>query len=179
MLRITTRLAHSRSAVTTSVKIPENELKLPSDLKQFILLPALARKRYKSLLSMQDKLEDEGKRSGLNRAEAGGDRSRGIIACGLAYNYYMEVAVEANLDYPVLKISQYPVSPHILNDFVKSVDELVVMEEGAPLLEESLTGVLESSYRILGRLDGTLTKGWRVEPPDCKKGPLTSGGYHP
>ena len=40
MLRITTRLAHSRSAVKRSELRKENELKLPSDLKQFILLPA-------------------------------------------------------------------------------------------------------------------------------------------
>jgi indolepyruvate ferredoxin oxidoreductase alpha subunit len=169
MLRITTRLAHSRSAVSKSDILPENDLKLPSDLKQFILLPSLARKRYKGLLSMQVKLEDEGKQSGLNRTEEGQNRSRGIIACGLAYNYYREVVAEAALDHPVLKISQYPVSPDLLNDFVKSVDEVVVLEEGAPVLEESLTGVLENSYQIRGRLDGTLPRDGELNPLIVKK----------
>lgn len=164
MLRITTRLAHSRSSVNQSEVLPENELKLPTDLKQFILLPSLARKRYKGLLSTQFKLEEESKRSGLNRVEAGSDLSRGIIACGLAYNYYMELAVEARLAYPVLKISQYPISPDLLKDFVKSVDEVVLMEEGAPMLEETLSGVLDNPYSIRGRLDGTLPRDGELSP---------------
>ena len=169
MLRITTRLAHSRSAVVKSDMRKENEIKLPTDLKQFILLPALARKRYKLLLSIQDKLELESVSSGLNLIEAGEDHSRGIIACGLSYNYYQEVAREAGLKHPVLKISQYPVPAELLNEFVKQVDRVVVMEEGAPLLEESLTGVLENGYQIGGRLNGLLPRDGELDPLQVKK----------
>ena len=169
MLRITTRLAHSRSSVEMSEKLGENELKLPSDLKQFILLPSLARNKYKSLLSTQDKLVIEGEESGVNRVEKGGDLSRGVIACGLAYNYYMEVAEEAALDHPVLKISHYPVSPKTLNDFIGEVKEVVVLEEGAPMLEESLTGVFDNNYAISGRLDGTIPRDGELTPLLVKK----------
>ena len=164
MLRITTRLAHSRSAVVNSDNRKENVIKLPTDLKQFILLPALARKRYKLLLSVQDKLETESIASGLNRIEAGEDHSRGIIACGLSYNYYQEVVAEAELKHPVLKIAQYPVPPELLNEFVKQVDRVLVLEEGAPMLEESLTGVLENGYQIGGRLDGLLPRDGELNP---------------
>ncbi|MCK4992747.1 MAG: indolepyruvate ferredoxin oxidoreductase, partial [Bacteroidales bacterium] len=169
MLRITTRLAHSRSAVEMSEQLKENELKLPPDLKQFILLPSLARKKYKSLLSTQDKLVLEGEESGVNRVVKGRDKSRGVIACGLAYNYYCEVTEEAELDHPVLKISQYPVSPKLLNDFISEVKEIVVLEEGAPILEESLTGLLENNYAIRGRLDGTLPRDGELTPVLVKK----------
>ena len=170
MLRITTRLAHSRSAVEKSETAKENDLKLPSDLKQFILLPSLARKKYKSLLSTQDKLVLEGEGSGFNRVEKGRDQSRGVIACGLSYNYYREVAVEAELDYPLFKITQYPISPKALNDFISEVKEVIVLEEGAPVLEESLTGLLESHYVIHGRLDGTLPRDGELDPAVVKKG---------
>lgn len=169
MVRITTRLAHSRSSVSRSEVLPENELKLPTDLKQFILLPAIARKRYKGLLSMQSQLETEAIQSGLNRVEDAGDFSLGIISCGLAYNYYKEVAIEAELDFPVLKISQYPVSPDLLNEFVSSVDEVLVLEEGAPMLEESLRGVLKSQYRIKGRLDGIVPRDGELTPLIVRK----------
>ncbi len=169
MLRITTRMAHSRSGVQRSKQRIENELKTPSDLKQFILLPSLARKRYKLLLSTQERLEAESRESGLNRVEAGADKSKGIIACGLAYNYYREAAVEAALDHPVLKISQYPVQPGLLNGFVSDVEEVILLEEGAPLLEESLKGVLENNYRIRGRLDGTLPRDGELNPLLVKK----------
>jgi indolepyruvate ferredoxin oxidoreductase alpha subunit len=164
MLRITTRLAHSRSAVERSELREENQMKLPADLKQFILLPAPARKKYKLLLSIQEKLELESITSGLNRTEVGEDHSKGIIACGLSYNYYREVAAEAGLKYPVLKISQYPVPADMLNEFVKQVEHVVVLEEGAPMLEESLTGTLESTYRIGGRLDGLIPRDGELDP---------------
>ncbi|MEN8227602.1 MAG: thiamine pyrophosphate-dependent enzyme [Bacteroidota bacterium] len=170
MLRITTRLAHSRSAVEKSEIMGENELKLPANLKQFILLPSLARKKYKSLISTQDKLVIEGEESGVNRVEQGSDQSRGVIACGLAYNYYREVAEEADLDHPVLKISQYPLSPKTLNDFISEVKEVIVFEEGAPMLEESLTGILENNYAINGRLNGTLPRDGELNPAIVKKG---------
>jgi indolepyruvate ferredoxin oxidoreductase alpha subunit len=169
MLRITTRLAHSRSSVERTTKREENPVKLPGDLKQFILLPSIARKRYKMLLSTQEKLEIEGKSSGLNKVEEGSDHSLGVIACGLAYNYYQEVAGEAGLKHPVLKISQYPVPSALLNQFVKGVDEVLVLEEGAPMLEESLTGVLENTYQIKGRLDATLPRDGELTPSLVKR----------
>jgi indolepyruvate ferredoxin oxidoreductase alpha subunit len=164
MLRITTRLAHSRSGVEMGKLVEENQLKLPTDLKQFILLPSLARKKYKSLLATQDKLVFEGEQSHYNSLETGSDLSTGIIACGLSYNYYREVAEEFALDYPVLKISQYPVSPKALNEFIGRVNEVVIFEEGAPMLEESLTGVLENSLTIKGRLDGTVPRDGELNP---------------
>jgi indolepyruvate ferredoxin oxidoreductase, alpha subunit len=169
MLRITTRLAHSRSEVVQSAQRKENDLKLPTDLNQFILLPALARKRYKLLLSSQEKLEMESATSGMNRVESGVDKSIGIIACGLAYNYYMEVASEAGLNHPVLKISQYPVPTELLNHFVLEVDRVIVLEEGAPIIEESLKGVLENLYIIGGRLNGLLPRDGELDPMLVKK----------
>ena len=50
LLRITTRLAHSRAGVIKSQEREQNELSLPENSSQFILLPALARKRYKEIL---------------------------------------------------------------------------------------------------------------------------------
>ena len=169
MLRITTRLAHSRSAVVRSELRSENGVKLPTDLKQFILLPAPARLRYKLLLSIQDQLEQESITSGLNRTDAGEDLSKGIIACGLSYNYYQEVAANAGLSYPVLKISQYPVPADLLDEFVNLVDQVVVLEEGAPMLEESLTGILKNSYNIGGRLDGLIPRDGELDPLIVKK----------
>lgn len=169
MLRITTRLAHSRSAVERAGVLEENDMKLPSDLKQFILLPAIARNRYKTLLSTQEKLVMEGADQGLNRIEEGGDLSRGIIACGLTYNYYREVATEAQLDHPVLKISYYPVAPEIVQELVDKTGEVLVLEEGMPLLEESLTGILPGRHRIQGRLDGTLPRDGELNPLLVKK----------
>ncbi len=50
LFRITTRLAHSRASVLRQEPLPEKKLSLPDDPLQFVLLPAIARKKYKSLL---------------------------------------------------------------------------------------------------------------------------------
>lgn len=51
LMRVTTRMAHSRAGVTI-VDTPkaQNTMSLPKDLRQFVLLPAIARKNYKGLL---------------------------------------------------------------------------------------------------------------------------------
>ncbi len=90
LVRITTRLAHSRANVTRHDVIAEHPLRLPKDRVQFVLLPAVARRKYGVLIGKQADFEAEAERSFLNRYEDGPDKSLGIIACGIAYNYLKE-----------------------------------------------------------------------------------------
>ena len=87
LLRITTRLAHSRSGVTCFDKVEELKGSLPKDAKQFVLLPTIARKNYKKLLDMQPAIAEASENSIYNKYIDGKDKSIGIIACGIAYNY--------------------------------------------------------------------------------------------
>ena len=54
LMRMVTRLAHSRSGVERKEQQPQNEISFSEDPRQFILLPGNARKRYKALLQRQD-----------------------------------------------------------------------------------------------------------------------------
>jgi len=83
LLRITTRLSHSRSGVERRETLPQNELCLPSDLKQFILLPSIAKKQYNTLLGKQLAFAEDGETSGYNQLFKGKDKSMGIVACGI------------------------------------------------------------------------------------------------
>ena len=53
VLRLTTRLAHSRAGIRRKEVQKQNELKLPGNPLQFILLPNMARKSYNHLLALQ------------------------------------------------------------------------------------------------------------------------------
>ncbi len=108
LFRITTRLAHSRASVSLKDRLPENKLSLPADPLQFVLLPAVSRKKYKSLLSSFETVKLDARISKHNRFRDGKRRELGIIACGIAYNYLMENIRDNSDDYPVLKISAYP-----------------------------------------------------------------------
>src|SRR6056297_2093645 len=164
LLRITTRLAHSRSGVMTKEQLKENEGSLPSDMRQFVLLPAIARKNYKGLLSNQVNMAVKSEESPYNSYKDGKDKSIGIIACGIAHNYLMENFTERELTHPVLKISQYPIPRKQVNKLLKECDEVLVIEEGYPIVEEMLKGYQEAGTPIKGRLDGTLPRDGELNP---------------
>jgi indolepyruvate ferredoxin oxidoreductase, alpha subunit len=164
MLRITTRLAHSRAGVIPKEKREQNKLKLPNNLTQFVLLPAIARRQYKDLLNNQNNFTKESEESGNNKYFEGKDKKLGIIACGLAYNYLMENFPERKLPCPLLKISQYPLPRKLVEKICNECEEILVLEDGYPLVEELIKGFLSKGLRIKGRLDGTIQRDGELNP---------------
>ncbi len=164
LLRITTRLAHSRSAIVRRKKLPQKDLKLPDDLKQFVLLPAIARKKFKALLSTSKNFFVEAENSPFNQYFDATDKSKGIIACGLAYNYLMENYPDRKLPNPVLKISQYPLPRSLVEKIYNECNEILVLEEGYPIVEELLKGIVSKNKTVYGRLDGTLPRDGELNP---------------
>jgi indolepyruvate ferredoxin oxidoreductase, alpha subunit len=158
LLRLTTRLAHSRAGVTRKESRMQNEISIPKNPRQYVLLPAIARKQYKILLSNHEHFQNESENSGFNRYFEGHDKSLGIIACGLAYNYLVENFEDHTVPYPVLKLCQYPAPRKMLERLFDECTEVLVLEDGYPLIEELLKGILNRGLRIKGRLDGTLPR---------------------
>ena len=164
LLRVTTRLAHSRSGVERAKPRKQNEMRVPSDLKQYILLPSIARKQYNALLAKQGAFREDAGLSGFNRLIDGSDKRLGIIACGLAYNYLIENYEDHEVPYPVLKITQYPVPKDMVRELYDSVEEVLVLEEGYPIIEELLKGLLDTGKKVRGRLDGSLPRAGELNP---------------
>ena len=164
MMRITTRLAHSRAGVRIRDPRVQNELKMPSDLRQFVLLPNIARKQYKKLLGNHVHFIDESETSGYNQYLDAADRSLGIIVCGIAHNYLMENYPGRKVPHPVLKIGQYPMPRQLVERLVEECGEILVLEDGYPMIEELLKGYLGKGPKIKGRLDGTVPRDGELNP---------------
>ncbi|HEY9115304.1 MAG TPA: thiamine pyrophosphate-dependent enzyme [Bacteroidales bacterium] len=164
LMRVTTRLAHSRAGVIRKTEKAQNELKLPSNLKQFILLPSIARKQYNALLAKQTIFEEEAKNSGYNSLFKNKNNKLGIVACGIAFNYLIENFEDGKVPFPVLKVGQYPVPYELLNEIYESSEELLVLEDGYPILEELLRGSLNKGKKIRGRLDGSIPRAGELNP---------------
>ncbi|MFC2152940.1 thiamine pyrophosphate-dependent enzyme [Bacteroidota bacterium] len=164
LLRVTTRLAHSRAGVQTLDQKSQNDNSFPSDLRQFVLLPSIARKNYKALLGIQAAIESASEKSKFNKYIDGADKSLGIIAPGIAYNYLMENFQDKELKHPVLKIGQYPIPRKQIMKMVNECDRILVIEEGYPIIEEMLKGYQEAGTPISGRLDGTLPRDGELNP---------------
>jgi indolepyruvate ferredoxin oxidoreductase alpha subunit len=163
LFRITTRLAHSRANVEVRNSLPEKSLSLPSDPVQYVLLPGNARKRYKNLLNIQDSIKYDKRITKYNFFRDGSRREIGIIACGIAYNYLLENVGE-NSGYPILKISAYPFPDDLIKDIASRCNELLVLEEGYPIIEELLKGYIDNGLKIYGRLDGTIPRDGELNP---------------
>jgi len=164
MIRITTRLAHSRAGVVRKPSREQNKVGLPQNLRQFVLLPAIARKQYKMLVDNQPAFIKESEASSFNVYLEGEDKSMGIVACGLAYNYLMENFPERDIPYPVVKVSQYPLPENHIRRLYEECDSLLVLEDGYPIVEEMVKGFLNLGKPIKGRLDGTIPRTGELNP---------------
>ncbi len=164
VIRLTTRLSHSRSGVERKAERPQNPLKPETDPKQFILLPANARKHYRKLLDKQADFENDSLNSPFNQYIDGADKSMGIIASGIAFNYLMENFEGGKCPYPVLKISQYPLPTKLIAKMVDECGKVLIAEEGYPFIEEQVRGVLNRTGNIMGRLSGELPRDGELNP---------------
>lgn len=162
LMRIVTRLAHSRSGVERRPVKAENEISFPNDPRQFVLLPAIAKKRYQILLDNQDKMVQASEESIYNQYIDGSNKKMGIIACGITINYLNEV-FNHKCDYPVLKISQYPLPKKLIDKMANECESILVLEDGYPLVENQLKGFFDNKS-IKGRLDGTLPRTGELDP---------------
>ncbi len=163
VLRITTRIAHSRAVVEVREPRAENDMRLPDDPRRFVLLPNIARKSYVKLLEKEASMVESSESGGMNQLFHGDDRSRGLIACGIAYNYVMENFADG-CPYPLLKISQYPLPVAQIRQLFDECDEIHLFEEGAPYIESQLNGPLGSSKPVRGRLTGDLPRTGELDP---------------
>ncbi len=135
ILRTTTRVSHSRSVVKIGERQPP--ARAPGFVKnpqRFVPVPAHARGMRVSLEERLRKLQAAAAVSPANRLEWR-DRSLGIIAEGVAYQYVREIFPEAS----VLKIGWvYPFPDDLLRGFAAGVQRLLVVEELDDILEQHL-----------------------------------------
>jgi len=164
LLRITTRLAHSRAGIVRKPERRQNEIRLPANHRQFILLPANARRQYKELLEKQADFERYAAESVFNTFTDGSNKSMGIITTGIAYNYLLENYPDRQVPFPVLKIAQYPLPHEMVERIYNSCDTLLILEEGYPVVEEEIKGFMNNGKTIHGRLDGTVPRAGELNP---------------
>ena len=172
LLRVTTRMAHSRAVVETmDTPREQNLLSAPENTNHFILLPAFARKNYAELVEAQADFVQTSEESQYNQYIKGSNPKKAIVTTGIAYNYLMEVLQNYTTlhhttpHYTILKITQYPLPKALIDQMVADgAEEILVMEEGQPVVEELLRGMVPSSVAVKGRLTGDLPRMGELTP---------------
>ena len=171
LMRVTTRMAHSRAVVEVKDESREqNELNYNAVAANWVLLPANARRRNDKVTAQQAELEEDAANSKFNSlSSAQGEGAKaplGIIASGIGYNYVMECL--SSLDegvgsFPILKISQYPLPKKLVRRMLDECEQVLIVEEGQPFIEDIVRGVALMPG-VHGKLDGTLPRTGELTP---------------
>ncbi len=174
LMRLPTRMAHSRAVVQAREPRGQNEMHFPSAdrAKFWVTLPGISRVRIKELADDQIRFRHDSELSEDNLYTDGPDHSMGIVACGIAYNYLMENYPEG-CPYPTLKVTRYPFPKQLLQKITETCKTILVIEEGQPLVEEKLRGLLyeeaDAAIKVKGRLDGSLPRTGELNPDHVRK----------
>ena len=170
LMRVTTRMAHSRAVVNT-VDTPreQNTMSMPQDVNHFILLPAFAKRNYAELVAAQPAFVARSEQDGHNSYTRGTKPERAILTTGIAYNYLME-NYDAAMGCSILRVTQYPLPAALIEQMVKDgAKEVLVVEEGQPVVEELLRGMVPSDVAVKGRLTGDLPRMGELTPDAVRR----------
>jgi indolepyruvate ferredoxin oxidoreductase alpha subunit len=163
LLRLVTRLSHSRAAVTPRPGKAQNRLEKTKEKNRWMLLPAFARKNYETLLGKQKVLEEWSFQHSVNKL-TGSKSDLAVITAGLGGNYY-----EENLDDFIamrkkqgkkppfhLHIGAYPLPEKKIQQLCEGAGEVLVIEEGSAYIAQKLFGIAGGSIKPIvqcGELD--------------------------
>jgi Indolepyruvate ferredoxin oxidoreductase, alpha and beta subunits len=165
MLRITTRLAHSRSGVETRVSRSQNQVEKAAERWDWTLMPQASRRLWKESLASYEEVRAAFEREA--RIE-GGSEELAVITAGLGLEYYKENEEElaqALGSAPAhLHIGRYPLPYGAMRELCAQAKRVLVIEEGAPFVERSLRGILNSSLEIGGKESGELPLTGELDP---------------
>lgn len=135
LFRVTTRLCHSKGIVECSdrVEVPIKEyIKNP---KKNLTVPAHARVRRVEIDDRMSKLLEYSNNTHLNNYEIN-DTKIGIVASGMCYTYAKEVFKD-DASYMKLGFTN-PLPMEKIKKFASKVDNVYVIEENDPFIEEQL-----------------------------------------
>ena len=139
MLRLTTRIAHSRSIVTLEEREDYTRKPYIKNPAKNVMLPAFARPKHIAVEERTEKLVALAETDTFNHIEDNGAKI-GVIAAGTVYQYAKE-ALGDSVSYLKLGLV-WPLPVKLIRDFAARVDTLYVIEE--------LDSFIETHCRAIG-----------------------------
>jgi indolepyruvate ferredoxin oxidoreductase alpha subunit len=165
MIRLVTRLAHSRGIVQAGDPRGENPPHRHLETSAWVLLPGNARRQWRALLDRLDGIRAYAAASRFNTVERGAAAGFGVITTGLARNYFLENLDELPEQPAHLHIGAYPYPAETIRAFVAPLARVLLLEEGYPYVERALRGIVPpAQLDIQGRESGAV-------PPDGELNP--------
>jgi len=133
MVRMTTRVCHSKSMVACGERKEVPVRPYVRDINKYAMLPGVASKRHVIREASLVEMEEYANTCALNRVEGNPDSKIGIITSGISYQHAREVFGD-EVCYLKLGLT-YPLPRKLMADFAAKFETLYVIEENDPYLE--------------------------------------------
>lgn len=145
LLRLSTRISHSRSIVELGEREPRALKPYEKSPQKNVMLPAFAKPKHVKVEERTRKLTQWAETCEINRIEDNGSRI-GVIAAGSVYQYAHE-ALGDSVSY--LKLGMiHPLPVELIKKFAGMVDKLYVIEELDDIIE---THCRKNGVSVIGK----------------------------
>lgn len=145
LLRMTTRICHSKSAVTYEDRVEKDVIPYERKITKYVATPANGKVMRKNLVGRLEKMTEFANSTDLNREEMNGTEI-GVISAGVAYQYARDVF---GPDASYLKLGvTFPLPMEKIAAFAKKVKKLYVVEEMDPYMERQIR---EAGIEVIGK----------------------------
>jgi indolepyruvate ferredoxin oxidoreductase alpha subunit len=170
VVRLVTRLAHSRAVLETRAAEKERPASKVEDPRSWTLLPGNARRQWDDLLGRQEEMQAWAADSQYNTLDLNPEFTEvGIITTGVARNYYLENVGDMPAQPSHLHIGAYPMPMEMIRTLAAQVKRIVVLEEGYPLVERLLRGVLPIPLEVHGKESGHVPLSGELTPEIARR----------
>jgi len=134
LMRVTTRICHSKSIVDCGPRQDIADKKYEKNPAKYLMVPAMARDRRVVVEDRMNKLKEFTETTPWNRiVPSKNGKKIGVVVSGMCYNFAREVFGD---DAAYLKLGfTNPLPDKLLAKFYETVDEVYVIEENDPYLE--------------------------------------------
>jgi indolepyruvate ferredoxin oxidoreductase alpha subunit len=137
MLRMTTRVCHSKSMVALEPREAVPVKKYERNITKNAMLPAHSRVRHVEREALLAQLEEYANGCSYNRVEAAqGESDIGIVTSGICYQHAKEV-FGSTAHYLKLGLT-YPLPRRLIREFCSKHKTIYVIEENDPYLEDAV-----------------------------------------
>jgi len=184
LVRLTTRIAHTRSPVELSAVEPQVVRPYAKNIEKHVMMPAMARKRHRLVEDRMSRLAETSESVGCHQI-IHKSRSIGFVTSGVVSQYVREAFPDAS----VFKLGLvWPLPIDALQRFAADVDRLIIAEELDPVIETELkaAGIAcegKTLFTLCGEYSTALIRSGletnKPTPPAFDAGQLTEAPARP
>lgn len=135
LFRVTTRISHSKGLVELGERTEVGVKNYEKDIKKYIMTPGHAKVKHPQVITRLASIQEYSNDCPLNTFEWN-DKKIGIITSGISYQYAKEIYGDS-VSYLKIGLS-YPLPDKMITKFANEVDELIIIEENEPYIENAV-----------------------------------------